>query len=796
MPGTEREVYCFGGFRLSPSQHALYLQKTEIPLGAKSLQVLLYLVQNPGRVVTKEELLKAVWPDSFIEEANLSQHIFRVRKALEAEPGTAKSILTMPGQGYQFTAQVRREIPSQAINRQASVPSSPSQEPWPPQGAIAVERWRERTHIVEEELAQSPKALAAPASSLLRKRSLFIAAVLVCLAVASWAGWRKWGRAPLGAPQQVVLADFTNTTGDATFDRTLRRALEMDLVQSPYMDVLGDRDAADTLLQMGRNSSSPITPAVAAEICVRTNRKAVLEGAISALGTKYLVTLSGSDCNTGHPLAGAKAEANSREGVLEAVDLVAERVRKQLGETAASLGQFQRPIAQATTNSLEALRDYTQAIDAEDRGDSQTAQTLFRRAIELDRNFASAYKDLSIDLHSRGDFVEAASMIQTAWELRATTTERERLSIEVAYNTYGSADYEAAIASMKLYNSVYPNDASNWFALASTYMNLGQNRQAIEAAEFGIRLAPHSGSGAEILAFAYRRANRFSDAKRIAQAAIAQGKDRWALHNILYQIAFLEHDAETMKEEGDWGLTHGQAGLSLTSLGFVAASQGKLREAVSDFHRARAEALHSGDADLADDATMFLAGIQIEYGYPKDAAATLKQMSSDAVDAGTTALFWADLGNPAPAQHQIAKITGSGSKQTLDLYFNLPELRSLLDLKAHRAPQAIEDLEPARKYQMRDIGVPYQRARAETEAGMFDQAAQDYRLIVDNPGTDPIWPETTLAHLRLAHVLALSKNVAAARAEYQTFLNTWRDADPQQPLLLQVKQEYAQLPAQ
>ncbi len=172
-----------------------------------------------------------------------------------------------------------------------------------------------------------------------------------------------------------------------------------------------------------------------------------------------------------------------------------------------------------------------------------------------------------------------------------------------------------------------------------------------------------------------------------------------------------------------------------------------------------------------------------------------KQMSSDAIDAGTTALFRVDLGDLPAGQRQIAKMTGSDTRNTLNLYFDLPMLRALLALKTHRPAEAVQELEPARKYQMRDIGVPYLRARAEVEAGMLDQAAEDYRLILANPGTDPTWPDYTLSHLRLARVLVLQNKPGEARAEYQAFLNAWKNGDPQLSLLLQAQEEYSKLPA-
>jgi len=389
--------------------------------------------------------------------------------------------------------------------------------------------------------------------------------------------------------------------------------------------------------------------------------------------------------------------------------------------------------------------------------------------------------------------VQAVSTIQKAWDLRAHTTERERLTIEIAYNTYGDWDWESAVERLRIYNQIYPNDAAGWFNLSSMYSRLGEYLQAIEAAEHAYHLAPNSGSGAETLARAYMRANRFADAKRVAAAAIAEGKDRWGTHRILYEIAYAEHDTQRMKTEGEWGFTHGEMGQSLTDLGFVAASEGKVREAAEYFTRARQEAIRAGDEDFADDATMFMAGILLQDGDLRGAAAKLKQMSSDAIDRGTTAEFKADLGDLGPAQREIARASASETRNTLSLYFDLPMLRAMLALKGHQPAEAVKDLEPGRKYQMRDYGVPFLRARAEAEAGMLDKSAEDYRLVLANPGLDPIWPGHSIAHVELARVLVRANRLDEARAEYRVFLDIWKDADPQVPLLMQAKEEYAKL---
>jgi len=786
---SNHELYRFDGFEMDPCRRILSRDDNPVSLTPKAFDVLAYLVLNPGRVVTKDELLKAVWPDSFVEEGNLAQYISALRRAFGDR---SCLIVTVPGQGYQFATQVFADhLPSEI-----SVDALPEQQP----GDLYVQRVRERTRVVYEDVPAAQLAsretalLNAGTTSRYRRiwRWVAISALAGALiGLAADYGWKRFSHPP--QLRDVVLADFTNETGDTAFDHTLGQILKIDLAQSPFLNLLPRSTVKKTLVQMQRQTDEALTPDLAREVCERNNAQTVLHGTIANLGQEYLLTLAADSCVNGKQVAGYKAEANSREEVLRALDTVAGHVRQQLGESAASLEEFQTPIAQATTTSLEALRAYSQALESCDRGDIAAEQALFERAISLDPNFASAYRGLSDSFYNRRDFLQAAALIKKAYELRARTTERERLSIEIAYNAHGILDFEAAVASMKLYNQIYPNNAANWYSLCEMYSALGEYSQAIEAGEYAYRLSPHSGTGAEILARAYRKANRFGDAKRVAQAAIADGKELWGLHSTMFQIAFAERDAATMKAETEWGFTHQELGQSLTNLGFVAASEGKLREAIEDFSRARQEALHSGDNDFADDTSLWLSAILFEFGDSDGAAACLKQMKSDAADPGTLAFFKAELGNQAPAQQLIAKIGSSGTKSTLSRYFDLPMLRALLALKAHKPAEAVMEIEPARKYQMRDYGVPYQRARMEAEAGMLDAAAADYRLILANQGTGPIWTDYTLSHLRLARVLAQQKKKEEARQQYLALFDAWKNADSNLPLLQAARSEFAKL---
>jgi len=620
MPVELSPIYRFGDFELNPLARVLKRKDSIVTLNRRAFDLLVYFAQNSGRPIDKDELLQKIWPDAFVDENSLAKTISVLRKALDENHLRSPMIVTLPGRGYQFA------VPVEIIE-----PASESGD-------------NVRGMLVQHRITQT--SIQEDKESRLASGGLALGSAALILAAGIGGGWLLWKH--LHPPPQsasVVLADFENATGDKDFDSALDRAFQIDLEQSPFLDILTRATVQETLVQMRHKPDDPLTPELALEVCERNNAQVVLNGVISRLGDKYLLLVHASSCVSGKTVAGYKQEVASKEEVLQALDAAAGQVRRELGESAASLERFQTPIAQATTSSLDALQAYTQALDASDRGEVDAEQRLFQRAIALDPNFASAYEGLSIGYYSRQDRVQAAQAIQKAYDLRAHTTERERFTIEIAYNTYGSFDWEAAVTAMSLFNETYPNNASNWFSLSRMYTQLGRTQEAVEAGEYGYRLAPRSGTGAEILARAYERANRFADAKRVAEAAIADGKDRWGTHRILFEIAYLEHDAARMKSESDWGLTHPELGQTLTDLGFVAADQGKLREAVSYFNRSREEAIKSGDADFGDAALMYLAGIQIEYGDPAGAAASLKQMREDRIEPGTTAFFKADLGD-------------------------------------------------------------------------------------------------------------------------------------------------------
>lgn len=773
-------IYSFGEFQINARTRTVRHHEAVLTLNRRAFDVLLYLVQNPGRAVTKEELLKNVWPDAYVDESSLKQSISVLRKALEEKPGENSYVVTLPGRGYQFISDVRVA----AIENDG------------PEATLAPVRIGDSSGLVLQErttqtrvITEATERTGAPQS---RNRAVRWIAAALFVAVTSSAAYFTWKHSrPASTSIAVVLADFENATGDPTFGQVLNRALMIDLEQSPFLNLLSKSKIRETLKQMQRKSDEALTPALAREICERNNAQAMIHGTVSRIGSNYLLLLDAEGCATGQPLGGYKAAVSSKEALLGTLDKAAGRVRERLGEPDVTRERFRMPIVQATTSSLDALRAYSQAIVSFDRGDMKSAKSLVERAIELDPNFAVAYRTLGSCYYNLADFAQAAVWYRKAFDLRVRTSERERLGIEILYYGGGISDYEEAIRSAKLFNQIYPNEASVWANLCNLYTQLGEYPEATDAGQHAFRIDPRSGLAALVLSRALKRANRFTEAKAVANASVAAGSDHWGTHSILFQIAYAERDAAKTKSEGEWGLTHQNIELSLDDLGFAAATGGRLREAVDDFIRGSQEAARTGDAEGADAVLMDLVGVLIDLEEPARAATILKNIKAG--DPQAMALAKAQLGDLAPAERLTAAADSTVERNTVHLCYDLPVLRSIVALKARKPEEAVRLLETARVYQLRAFRVLYTRARAEAEAAMLDDAARDYRVILDNQGIDPISPLYSLSHLRLARVLRLRGKLDQARAEYAAFFDACRGADADLPLLIQAKREYAAL---
>jgi eukaryotic-like serine/threonine-protein kinase len=780
------EIFQFGEFRVDPLMRSLRRNDTPLVLNRRSFEVLLYLVQNPGRLVPKEELLKNVWPDVSVDESSLTQNISSLRKALEERPNEPSYISTVPGRGYQFIAPVTVVRPPARTTPEEFSGGTARTD------AYLVQQRTVTTSTITEERQQRsgswPGLFRGAAAVLL------VAAALFGLGLAGRKIWRRYYPPPSSVT--IVLADFLNTTGDVAFDHTLRRALEVDLEQSPYMDVLSERDGVATLQRMSLNKDTPITSDVAREICERTNHQVLLAGTISSLGQRYLLTLKATDCASGKLLVNAKADAGSKEHVLEALDRLADRFRRGLNESKQSLESYAVPLREATTSSLDALRAYSMGMYLDSQGASRT-ETLaaFQRAIELDPQFAMAYRMISVENTYVGQSALSAQYAQRAYELSEHVSTREQFAIRVSYYTATRRDLIAGIKACQLWASTFPQDPTPVADEVDSYMTLGQFASAADLGERGAKRFPGSPLMYENLATIYRALNRFDDAKSAALKAAQVGKGDTGLHISLFETAFAEKDKQALARETQWFEAHedGSTVWYYPSLrGDAVASTGQLTRAESLFNEAHEAARRANLPEAADAILISQALAEFRLGLPDVALTTLRRVQEIGSGSPEFAAAQAELGDLSFAERFLASHSAPGP-DTMMTYVYLPRIRAEIALRRGRPLDAIAALEPATPYEMRDYAVAALRGEAYQQAGRPDMALTEFNKILNNPGIDPPNVLYPLAHLGAARAYAAKQNEAASRREYEAFFACWSGADPNLPVLRQARQEYARL---
>jgi eukaryotic-like serine/threonine-protein kinase len=777
MTPVLHDAYRFDEFELSRSRRTLLRNGLPVSLLPKTFEVLSYLVENPGRVVPKEELLKTAWPESFVEENNLTQHISLLRKALGDRSGY---IVTIPGRGYQFTAQV-------TLSDAAAKPS-------PSEGAGAAAAGE--AHLPGR--AATVLRLAVHGVPLWVKVTA-VAVVLSAAALTGYWGYATWKH--LTHPPQlrkVIVADFQNSTGDATFDHTLKQALEIDLEQSPYIDVMSEREATNSLKLMGRGPGSPITAEVAREICERSNRQVMLTGSIQSLGREYLLTVEATDCNNGSEISGAKAEAGAKEKVLAALDTVADRVRRGLGETPRFMENYQVPIMQATTESLEALRSYSigQSMDAQGKSETETIP-FYQRAVELDPNFAMAYGAMANEYYNLSEPYLASQFYKKAFDLSGQVSAKEKLILEAHYYSEGEQDMEHGINTYRQWTETYPNDWVPWIDLANDYTQIGQYGPAIAAGQQAIKLEPNRAINSSVLARALMRANRFDEARSVGQEAIRRGIDSAGLHATLYEIAAMSHDSSSLAQETRWAAAHnsGWYGWYFYFLeGVAAESAGKQRFAEQLFHSSWEAAERENLEEAASDILIYQASIQMSFGLPAAARTTLAITRNTSKDSPDLAIIEAQLGDLSAANKFIAAHGPDTHPGTLMANRDLPLVRARIALDRGNALEAIAALEPAVPFEMANYTVPSERAEAWMAANRPDMAIIEYHKILSNQGVDSLSPLYPLAYLGTARAWSRQNKIPDSRAEYEHFFTAWKDADQDLPILKQAHVEYAKLP--
>jgi tetratricopeptide (TPR) repeat protein len=603
----------------------------------------------------------------------------------------------------------------------------------------------------------------------------------------------------------IVIADFTNTTGDTVFDDTLKQALAVVLGQSPFLNILSEDKARQTLRQMTRSPGERLTQDLAREVCQRAGSKAYLAGSIAALGTQYVIGLEALNCSSGDVLAREQMTATGKEQVLPMLGQAAAKLRGEVGESLNSVQKFDVPLEQATTNSLEALKNL--ALGTKTQGERGAAEAIpfYKRAIELDPNFAVAYASLGGSYHNLGEPSLAAENTRKAYELRERVTERERFYITSRYYEYVIGDLEKARQSYELWAQTYPRDVVPAGNLNVICDYLGQYDKALAQSRESYRIVP-DGLSYSNLVNAYLFLNRLEEARTTAEEAQTKNLDSPYLRVNLYALAFLQNDAAGMAQQVAWAT--GKSGVEDALLedeadtaaysGRLAKARGFSRQAVASAERAEEKETAAGyEADAAVREALF--GNEAEAR--QRAAAVLALSTGRDVQYGA-ALALALAGDAHRAQ-ALADDLGKRFPEDTIVQFNYqPTIHAQLALERNDTSRAIEALQAATPY---ELGLPgtgsftpglypvYVRGDAYLAAHQGIEAAAEFQKILGHHGVVQNGSIGALAHLGLGRAYVLQGDTGKASAAYQDFLTLWKDADPDIPILVVAKSEYAKL---
>lgn len=763
---TPRELYEFGPFRVDAEKETLLRAGEPVALTPKTFQVLLLLVRRSQEIVTKDDLLKAVWPDTFVEEANLSRTVFMLRKALGESLQDRKYILTVPGKGYRLTENVRL-VAHQELT------------------LLAAEHQQIEVQVTEKRW--SKWALAA--------------AVVLVMAAATCGWWLFHNRPRLGSKDTVVLADIANSTDDRVFDDTIRQGLAVQLEQSPYLDLISDQRIRHTLTLMGVSPEAKLTPELARQICARTGSAAVLEGSIASLGSQYVLSLSAKSCSSGETLAQEMSQAARKEDVLTALSRLASALRSRVGESLETISQHNTPLADATTSSLEALEAYTTGWKVQFTSGATASMPFFKRAIEIDPHFAMAYAALGRIYQDVDESDLSAENLSKAWQLRERTSDREKFFITANYQALVTGNMEEARQTCETWARIYPRDPIPTTML-SGYVNkvAGRYEVGVDWARKSIEIDPDFSIGYYSLGADNMYLNRLDEAQNALRLAAGRGLEWDESLMLAYDVAFLKDDQAGMDQVSARARQRTDAeGWVSNKEAFALAYHGRLREARNATDRAVEFSVHAAQPERAG---LWEAGGAVREAFfgntaeaRKRAQAALKLSRNREVEYAA-AFALARSGDIPQVESLTNEIEKRFPEDTSARFSYLPTLRAVLALRRGDAAKAISELESAAPYELGQprflIGAMYPiyiRGEAYLAEGRGAEAAAEFQKILNHRGVAASDPVGALARLQLGRSYRMARESAKARAAYEDFLAVWKQADRDVPVIIEARKE-------
>jgi tetratricopeptide (TPR) repeat protein len=724
-----------------------------ITLQEQPLRLLTVLLERPGELITRDELRQRLWPaDTYVDfEHGLNAAVKRLRDALGDSADAPRFVETVPRRGYRFIALV-------------------------PEYSRSPRRWRSPWFLI-----------ALGISGMTAVAAFFLAQTR-----------------PATERAVVVLADFVNLTADPVFDLTLRQALAVQLEQSPFLDVLAEERVRETLRYMGRSREERLTPALAREICEREQATVTLAGSIAALGSHFALSLEALTCASGDTLVREHVEVDRKEMVLTALGRAAARIRRKLGESAASVRSFDVPVERATTASLEALQAFSLGGLESSRARVGEALLFYERALELDPDFALAHARMGAAYDQLGVTERVHAHLERAFGLRERLSQREKLAVATLYDRLVTGDRERQLHTLRVWKGLYPRDFAARTSLEFVHWELGNFDHGLEEAREALRLEQRNFLPYLSLAKSLIALGQPEEARAVVEKAIARGIDGWWIHFELALTAFLLNDPAALRrhvesatgQPGGWWLTWLEARTE--------RFRGRVRRSRELNARAIEAARRAGANGWADYVTAYWADEEAAVGYASHARARVRDVGEPlgvAVRSETlahSALALAASGEPSGARRLADELARRFPSDLLVKEVWVPSIRGAIELAAGQNGRALESLQAAARYELgaaAHFWPPYLRGHVYLQRRAAAEAGQEFQKILDHRGSSPLSHLYPLAHLGRARAAAMAGDTDASRRAYLEFLTLWKDADPDVPVLKKARAEFARLQA-
>ena len=651
-------------------------------------------------------------------------------------------------------------------------------------------------------------AAAEPERAASRAWVKWMVPVAVVLTLAIIAGAylvRKKQTVELTDKDQLILADFTNQTGDAVFDSTLKEALAIQLEQSPLLQLVSDAELHTNLPYLGQTRDQKITPELAQQLGQRLGVKAYLAGSIANLGTSYVIQINAVNVATGEIFAREQVTAADKTGVLQAVSQAATAMRARLGESMASIQKLTTPFTNVTTASLQAFHAFSLAEDEHRLGrDFPQASSLYEQALQLDPNFAMAYARLGVAYGNQGSILRSLENLKKAYDLRERVTERERMYIEAQY-ALQQADMPKALQAYKLYVATYPRDAAAWNNLATAYGFIGDFDQAAQDFAKTWEIAKWNNIAANNAAGTLMQINRLAEGERYLKEALEQGGSDDTNYHVNVMLDDFLSGRPTWEKELQWAAGRPDGFVLEASAGTFYMFLGRMHEADQHWEQSakRAEQQH-----FPDSAGSFYAVKAIHDALvsncsgAKDAARRGLALDHSMATVPDAMLGVALCGDTAPALKEIEKLAAEQPTNTLLNEVYLPEIKAAGALAAHHPEQVTGILAAANTYALVSK-IPHLTGRASLEMKQPQQAVTDFEpgvryrglALGEGGGGAAQAPDFVLCLLGTARAQAQFDKAAATRT-YQQLLETWKNADPDFIPAQEARREFATLSAQ